>query len=146
MDPQNGNQGANLIPAPDTNWHALHDEYTAFGGLLSVFCQHKSISVTIATKIFAAIDDEKLSHDKKLIVRELVNGGVEAAKNLRAKIGSDDDTVSLKASDSLLKHLALAPKVEPVALTDNRVQVNFFLPENGRSVRVPDAKVLGDGN
>lgn len=134
----------NTPPHPDTNWHALHDEYTAFGGLLTEFCRHKGISHTLAIKIFSAIDDEKLVHDKKLIVRELVNAGIPAAKNLRSLIDSEDEAISLKASSEILKSLALAPKESAPVITDNSVQVNFFLPENGRGKIIEQTK-LQDG-
>ena len=121
-------------------WIALRKEREAFGGELKDFCQHKSISYTYTSKKFAAMDREEEETAIAKARRILAKAGPVTAQGLVELTASTDLTIRLKAIDNLLNKIGLSPQVAAVQINNSnslnaeRVQVQFFLPDNGRQV------------
>ncbi len=125
------------------NWPELYKEFEAFGGYLRDFCDHKTLSYTYASKHFAAIDQERNAQQIIRAKRKLANSAPKAAEKLEALLDSADESLRLKASTELLNKVGISSQTATVQvstgnqLVDNRVQIQFFLPENDRKVLNP---------
>ncbi len=136
-------------------WPELYKEFEAFGGLLKDFCAHKSLSYTYACKKFTAL--EKVENEREIAKarKELAKEAVPTAKGLVELTKSADESIRLKAIDNLLNKVGISSQSAVVSVSsgnqthiDNRVQVQFFIPENNRRVidaKVVEPKLLGDG-
>lgn len=134
------------MPSGDINYKELRKEFEAFGGMLRDFCEHKKISYTYTSKKFAAQDKEAEEASIAKAKRALAKAAPAAADKLESLLNSSDEAISLKASRELLNKVGISSQVAAVHVINGnqtnieRVQVQFFLPQNNR--RVVEAKVI----
>ena len=126
------------------DYEALSKEFEAFGGSLQKFCEHKKLSYTYTSKQFTKIEREQNESDIAKARKLLAKRAPLAAEKLGELIDHKNPYLVLKSTVELLSKVGITSNPSPVQVntgkTENNIQVQFFLPENGR--KTIDAKVI----